>query len=165
MAADAINAPVLLIASDERIRRYRHPIAKPKPIDTSLMLITCAEAGGLMVAITRFAWLRAAGPGDHASLRGGEPPAPAFLAATRPGRRLAAVLEDGIAAYREVGFPDEWLLHHQGGPIGYQGREAVATPGNETRVNEDMAFAWNPSITGVKAEDTFIVRPTGTTRS
>jgi Xaa-Pro dipeptidase len=162
LAADGILAPVLLIASDERILRYRHPIAKPKAIEKSVMLITCAEQGGLMVAITRFAWLR--GRPDEETMRRFDATNrihAAFRAATRPGRTLAAVLADGIAAYAAAGFPDEWRLHHQGGPIGYQGREAVATPTNEALVNENMAFAWNPSITGVKAEDTFIVRSDG----
>ena len=162
LAADGILAPVLLIASDERILRYRHPIAKPKPIDTSLMLITCAEAGGLMVAITRFAWLR--GRPDPETARRFDAVNRIHLAmraATLPGLSLASVLAAGVAVYQATGFADEWRLHHQGGPIGYQGREAVATPANEARVEESMAFAWNPSITGVKAEDTFIVRPDG----
>jgi Xaa-Pro aminopeptidase len=162
LAADGILAPVLLVASDERILRYRHPIPKPKPIDTSVMLITCAETGGLMVAVTRFAWLGARPDAEttrrfeavnriHVAFRG----------ATLPGRTLSEVFADGVAAYEAAGFGEEWRLHHQGGPIGYQGREAVATPTNEVRVRDGMAFAWNPSITGTKAEDTFIARSDG----
>jgi Xaa-Pro aminopeptidase len=162
LAADGILAPVLLVASDERILRYRHPIPKPKPIDTSVMLVTCAEHGGLMVAVTRFAWLGARP--DTETMRRFEAVNRihvAFRNATRPGRTLSQVLADGVAAYQAEGFGDEWRLHHQGGPIGYQGREAVATPTNDARVRDGMAFAWNPSIPGMKAEDTFIVRPDG----
>ena len=162
LATDGILAPVLLVASDERILRYRHPIPKPKPIDTSVMLITCAERGGLMVAITRFAWLGTRP--DAETMRRFEAVNRihvAFRGATQPGRMLSEVLADGVAAYEAAGFRDEWRLHHQGGPIGYQGRESVATPTNEARVHDGMAFAWNPSITGTKAEDTFIVRSDG----
>jgi Xaa-Pro aminopeptidase len=162
LAADGILTPVILVASDERILRYRHPIPKPKPIDTSLMLIACAELGGLMVAITRFSWVGARP--DLETMRRFEAVNRvhvAMRAATRPGRMLSEVFADGVAAYRATGFPEEWRLHHQGGPIGYQGREALATPTNETRVRDGMAFAWNPSITGTKAEDTFIVRSDG----
>jgi Xaa-Pro dipeptidase len=162
LAADGILAPVILVASDERILRYRHPIPKLKPIDTSVMLIACAELGGLMVAITRFAWLGARPDAEtmqrfaavnriHVAMR----------AATRPDRMLSDVFADGVAAYEAAGFGDEWRLHHQGGPIGYQGREAIATPTNQARVRVGMAFAWNPSITGTKAEDTFVVGSDG----
>jgi Xaa-Pro dipeptidase len=162
LAADGILTPVVLVASDERILRYRHPIPTQKPIDTSVMLITCAEKGGLMVAITRFAWF---GPGpDAETLRRFQAVDRihlAFRAATLPGRRLADVFADGVTAYEAAGYGDEWRLHHQGGPIGYQGREALATPTNHVEVRDGMAFAWNPSITGAKAEDTFITRSDG----
>lgn len=162
LAADGILAPVLLVASDERILRYRHPIPTPKPIDTSVMLITCAEKGGLMVAITRFAWF-GQGP-DAETLRRFQAVNRVHVAlrtGTRPGRTLSDVFADGVAAYEAAGFGDEWRLHHQGGPIGYQGRESLATPTNHAEVQDGMAFAWNPSITGTKAEDTFIVRSDG----
>lgn len=162
LAADGIGAPVVLVASDERIVRYRHPIPVPKPIEKSLMLIVGAELGGLIVAMTRFAWLRGRPDGEtarrfsavHSVHR-------AFMTATRPGRTLSEILADGVEAYRTVGFADEWRLHHQGGPIGYQGREAVAVPGSGAVVAPNMAFAWNPSITGTKAEDTFVLRTDG----
>lgn len=162
LAADGILAPVILVASDERILRYRHPIPTLKAIDASVMLIAAAEKGGLMVAITRFAWLGARP--DAETMRRFQAVNRihvAFRAATRPGRKLSEVFAGGVAAYETEGFGDEWRLHHQGGPIGYQGREAIATPTNQGQVRDGMAFAWNPSITGTKAEDTFIVRPDG----
>ena len=55
------------------------------------------------------------------------------------------------------GFPDEWRDHHQGGSIGYQPRERVALPGDTTVIEAGMALAWNPSIAGVKAEDTIVI--------
>ena len=63
-----------------------------------------------------------------------------------------------IAAYGETGYPDEWKLHHQGGSVGYEPREHVATAISEEIVWEGQAFAWNPSITGTKSEDTILVR-------
>ena len=163
LAGHGIGAPVILVASDERILKYRHPIPVPKPIDTSLMLIVGAELGGLIVAMTRFAWLR--GRPDAETERRFDAVNrihAAFIAATRAGRTLSEVLADGVAAYGAAGFPDEWCLHHQGGPIGYQGREAVATPTSGAVIGAEMAFAWNPSITGTKAEDTFVLRADGT---
>ncbi len=55
------------------------------------------------------------------------------------------------------GFPNEWQLHHQGGSAGYAPREVTATPSSTQPILAGQAFAWNPSITGVKSEDTILV--------
>jgi antitoxin VapB len=162
--ADAgMSAPVLLAASDERIVRYRHPIPKPKPIERSLMLVVVAERGGLHAALTRMAWLR--GRPDEETLRRYRACAridTALREATVPGRSLAGILAAGIGAYGQEGFPDEWRLHHQGGTIGYAPRETIATPDGTEIAEDGMAFAFNPSITGAKAEETFALRRDGT---
>jgi hypothetical protein len=48
-------------------------------------------------------------------------------------------------------------LHHQGGIAGYEPREEVTTPRSTTAVAPGHAYAWNPSITGLKSEDTILV--------
>jgi Xaa-Pro aminopeptidase len=162
LAEEGVVAPVLLAASDERIVRYRHPIPKSKRIDRSLMLVVVGERGGLHAALTRIAWLR--GRPDDETLRRYEASCrvdAALRDATVPDRTLAQVLEAGIRAYAEVGFPDEWRLHHQGGTIAYQARETIATPASAETVEVGMAFAWNPSVAGTKAEETFVLRPDG----
>jgi hypothetical protein len=80
-----------------------------------------------------------------------------FIAATRPGATLGAIFERATKAYADAGFPDEWQLHHQGGPAGYEPREYLATPGSNDIVALGQAYAWNPSITGTKSEDTILV--------
>jgi Xaa-Pro dipeptidase len=162
LAADGIRTLVILVASDQRILRFRHPIPKPKPIEESLMLVVGSEQGGLIIAMTRMVWLR--GRPDPETLRRFEAVSRvhgAFRAATRVGATLADVLATGIAAYEAEGYADEWRLHHQGGPIGYQGREAFATPTSDVVIEGGMALAWNPSITGTKAEDTMILHVDG----
>ena len=58
---------------------------------------------------------------------------------------------------RDAGFPGEELKHHQGGAIGYRAREWVAHPRSTEVVHERQAFAWNPTITGTKIEDTALL--------
>ncbi len=64
-------------------------------------------------------------------------------------------------AYARAGYPGEWQLHHQGGPAGYEPREFVATPDVSVRVAAGQAYAWNPSITGTKVEDTVLITDQG----
>ncbi len=60
-----------------------------------------------------------------------------------------------------MGYQDEWRLHHQGGPAGYAPREAIATQDADWMVKEGQVFAWNPSITGTKSEDTILISSEG----
>jgi len=44
---------------------------------------------------------------------------------------------------------------------GYASREIIATPSAQQQVTTGQAFAWNPSLEGAKAEDTFVLGPDG----
>ena len=81
--------------------------------------------------------------------------------ATRPGRTLADAFADCRRFYAEAEFPDEWMLHHQGGMTGYASREIIATPQTHQEIRVGQAFAWNPSVTGAKAEETFVLSEGG----
>jgi len=84
-----------------------------------------------------------------------------IIAATRPGGVVADIFQQIVAAYAEVGYPDEWRYHHQGGATGYESREFKATPHAIQIVQANQAYAWNPSIAGVKSEDTILVGESG----
>jgi Xaa-Pro aminopeptidase len=153
---------VLLAAGHERIARHRHPLPTRAPLERRAMLVASAQRGGLYANLTRIAWL---GAPDAETLRR-QAACDAILArtreeATRPGRSLAEAFADVRRFYAEAGFPDEWRLHHQGGITGYASREAIATPRTEIAIETGMAFAWNPSIAGAKAEETFVLTATG----
>jgi len=159
-----LRTPVVLVAADERIERYRHPLPTERPVTRRVMVVVVAEGWGLHVAATRFVELEE--PGSE--LRRRFDATRAVQAALRDATRAGATLGDAFAAaqaaYADAGFPDEWRRHHQGGTIGYQGRERVAGPDDPTLIEAGMAFAWNPSITGAKVEDTFILEPDGVRR-
>jgi Xaa-Pro dipeptidase len=152
LSLEGIRAPVLLVAADERIDRYRHPLPSSAPIRRRAMLVAVGERWGLHVALTRMPELEAVAPELAHRRRAVDAVLRAMLAATAPGATLGSVFEAAQRAYAEAGVPDEWRLHHQGGLLGYQPRERLATPGDPTPLAAGMAVAWNPSITGAKVE-------------
>lgn len=161
LAAEGIRTPVLLAAADDRIDRYRHPIPGPRAVTRRLMLVVVAERWGLHAALTRFAELEEPDPELTRRQSAVDSIHDAMVAATRPGETLGAVFAATQGAYAEAGHPGEWKLHHQGGIIGYQGRERIAVPEDKTVIRPGMAFAWNPSIAGAKAEATMLLDPAG----
>ena len=159
--ARGLNPVVTLIAADDRLKRFRHPIPTDHRIRESVMLVSCSELGGLISNLTRMVHFGAV-PSELARRHQAVCEVDAAVnRATRPGRTLAAVFADLQQAYAEQGFADEWTFHHQGGSTGYAGREVFATPGEAEVVLASQAFAWNPSIAGTKSEDTIWVGPEG----
>lgn len=151
-----------LVATDERIRRFRHPLPTPKALERHAMLVLCGRRWGLVCSLTRFVHVGRL-PDDLRARQAATATVDAtFIAATRPGARVADVFARGVEAYRAAGFAGEWTLHHQGGAAGYQPREYIATPSSREVVAAGQAFAWNPSVTGTKSEDTVLVQAAGT---
>jgi Xaa-Pro dipeptidase len=157
-----LTPTVLLAAADERIRLHRHPVPVGARIERRAMLVASAERGGLYANLTRIVELddpdaelaRRVAATEEILTRMREE-------ATRPGRTLADAFADCTRFYAEAGFPDEWRLHHQGGTTGYGSREVIATPATADPIVAGNAFAWNPSITGAKAEETFVLTEEG----
>lgn len=157
-ALDRGVAPTVnLIATDERIFRFRHPLPTDKKLEAYAMLVLCGRMAGLVCSITRLIHFGRMPDGFRHKAEAVARIDAAFIAATRPGSTLGDIFGDGVAAYQVAGFPDEWHLHHQGGPAGYLPREIIATLQTEDRVLVGQAYAWNPSITGTKSEDTILV--------
>ncbi len=147
---------VMLIASDERISNYRHPIATDKKIEKYVMIVVCVYEKGLILSMTRlvsFAGLNEEIVRKHHAVCIVDA---AFIINTKAGNTVSDVFGAGIEAYNRTGFPDEWEKHHQGGPCGYKTRYYRATQKTSYMITSGQAFAWNPSITGTKSEDTII---------
>lgn len=161
MLARGVFPVVLLVAADERAFTYRHPIPTDKRIERHAMIVTCGRRHGLIVSMTRLVHFGAL-PDElrrkHDAVTRVDA---ALFAATLPGARIGDVFQAGVKAYADAGFPDEWRLHHQGGPTGYANRDYRATAASDQLVVENQAFAWNPSIAGTKSEDTIIASRDG----
>jgi Xaa-Pro aminopeptidase len=159
--ARGIVPTLTLIATDERIGKYRHPIPTGRKLERMAMLVTGARKWGLIVSATRLVHF---GPLSDDLRRRHDSVArvdAAMISATVPGARMGDIFRKCIDTYAQTGFSDEWKLHHQGGPTGYRAREFRVTDGTDALVVPNQAFAWNPSITGTKSEDTIIATPAG----
>lgn len=160
----SVKPTVLLVAADERISKYRHPIPTPVKVKGAVMVILCARAWGLVCSVTRlvhFGKMPQELRNKHEAVCRVDG---AFITASRVGALYADVFDKGRAAYGEQGYTLEWQKHHQGGPTGYLEREFTVNPDTSRawRIGSGHAIAWNPSITGTKSEDTILVTTKGT---
>ena len=155
------RAIVVLVAADDRLAQFRHPVPTERAWQRIVLLAACIQRAGLVVALSRIV---SAGPPDPEVVRRTEATATVFgrlLNATRAGARARDLFAEAQRAYADVGFKDEERRHHQGGAIGYRSREWVAHPESDEVVHARQAFAWNPSITGSKVEDTALLTENG----
>jgi antitoxin VapB len=148
---------VTLVAVDERIFKYRHPTPTDRKLDKYGMVVLCARKGGLVANCTRLVHF---GPLSE-ELRQKQAACQridvAFNLSSKPGTAVRDVFSRAQQEYAAAGYPDEWQLHHQGGGTGYESRDFLGTPTSTEVVQDWQAFAWNPSITGIKTEDTVLV--------
>ena len=162
------QAPVLLVGGDDRLRRFRHPVAVGVPLVTTVMAVLVASRGGQHVALTRYASAHEVDAELAAGLVTTRRIHRRVLAACLPGATAGAVLDELATAYADEGFPDAWQQHYQGGPIGYRQREfeiaphQTTSPWWTTRLAAGTAVAWNPSLPGgPKDEDTYLIDQAG----
>ncbi|GAB2825562.1 M24 family metallopeptidase [Alpinimonas psychrophila] len=162
------DCPVLLVGADDRIAKFRHPIARGASANRLVMAVLVARRSGLHVALTRYA--SAGKPAE--SLLEGLAAAKRIhvktLSAHLSGSTYGSVLEAIDEAYAAEGHSGAWREHYQGGPIGYAQREFEISPVQtdsrwwQEPISPGNAVAWNPSVAGGgKDEDTYIVGKNG----
>ena len=156
-----VTPTLLLVGADERLFHYRHPVPTQRPLESYVMLVICGRRWGLVASATRLVHFR-----DLPDELSDKQQACAFVdatfnAATGVGARVPDIFARAAQAYAEAGFPDEWRKHNQGGAAGYESRDYEGSPSCDEVVLAEQGFAWNPSITGVKSEDTILVHENG----
>jgi len=161
----------LIVGGDDRVERFRHPLAAGRPVHRLLMAVVVAERHGLHAAATRFGSAGPLADSVRSAVRAAAQVERAVLDASRPGTAYGDVLRALAAAYAAAGRPDEWRHHYQGGPVGYRQREFELVPSQaDSRwftlpVAAGTAVAWNPSVGGGgKCEDTYLVTGDGLRR-
>ena len=152
---------VVLVAGDDRLQQFRHPLPKPVAVQRHAMLVLCARQHGLVASVTRFVHWGALSPEIAHAARAAATLDATLIAATRPGTSMQALWRTLTEAYAAQGYPDGWQKHHQGGLAGYEPREYLLTPSADAVVEANQVFAWNPSVPGAKSEDTVLITADG----
>ena len=151
-----VRPVVLLVAADRRIASYRHPTPTDLRWKNRLLVAVCAEHDGLIVGASRLVSTR---PDEDLQkrTRATAQVCAALLEHTKAGATGADLFAAAASAYAAAGYPGEERLHHQGGAIAYRAREWVAHPRSSDVVTPTQAFAWNPTVTGTKIEETWVL--------
>jgi antitoxin VapB len=153
---------VILTSADERFRTYRHPVVQGETIKNYVALNVCTRRWGLVISATRMLYFGDVDPKLDKAWKLGPKVVAGMWAATRPGKKLGDVVDAARRAYSEIGYPEEWKLHHQGGMILTKERLDLATADDKTPIVPGMVLAWNPTVQGSKFEDTVVVKKDGT---
>lgn len=159
--ARGLHPALVLAAGAERLARYRHPTPTAAKLGDIAMLVFCARGYGLYANLTRFVYFTSLSREQRRQqdiIRTIEADG---LFSCRPGSTLAQVYIALAQAYRAQTYPTAISQHHQGGITGYLAREVIATPATAIPLEVGMAIALNPSLPGVKIEDTFLLQAAG----
>lgn len=149
--------PVCLIASDERLLRYRHPVPTDKRVEQIAMVAVCAQKYGLTVSLSRivcFGSLDADRQRKYDALLKVDA---TFITSTVEGAVTGEIVRKAHESYTAGGYERDFHLHHQGGGLGYETRDYCANEQCREIVGHRQAFSWNPTIAGVKLEDTYLI--------
>jgi antitoxin VapB len=152
---------VTLIAADARMLTRRHPLPTDRRMERGAMLVLCARRAGLVASVTRLMHYGPVPAEMQRALHAVATIDATVVQATRPGVHIRDIFATLVQTYAATGYPGEWQRHHQGGPVGYEAREYIATPDSPEIVAAGQPFAWNPSVPGAKSEDTFLITEAG----
>ena len=155
-----IEPALIMAAGYRRMQLYRHPVSTDNVIGERVMMVFCARKWGLFANLTRFVSFRPLDAREQENLMAVASVEQAAFGATRIGQSHATIYESIRRAYTELGLGEEINKHHQGGMTGYLSREAIARPEHigyeDLPVLNRSAWAWNPSVSGMKIEDTIL---------
>ena len=155
-----IELDVMLVGSDERIGRFYHCMPSNKKIEKFFLMNPSARRWGLHANINRCISFGApAGKmmKDHYAALEIEG---RVLCSLKPGLHFSKILEQQKEWYRDLGYPDEWKKHFQGGPTGYR----VSDPYrcfSDQKIQMRQSFDWFQTIHGLQVEELSLLSDQG----
>lgn len=161
MWENGLEPVLLLIAADDRIYKYRHPIPTENKLNKLLMISCNARYKGLVTKITRMLHFGKISDDFQEQYRLTALIENTMAAASKPGVDEIVPYNIAVKLYEDFGYPGMWKVHHQGGPQSYTNGFYLITPENYDVIRLHQCYGYNPSITGTKTEDGFVVTKDG----
>jgi len=156
-----LEPALIMVAGESRLSKYRHPLATNARVASRVMLVVCARAFGLYANLTRFRFFSSMSESEADGMSVLKEIEELAWRMSAQGETLDSIYSSIKNQYKQSGFTDQIERHHQGGITGYLAREEIARPGIKIHVQPGMALAFNPSLTGLKREETVLVHPGG----
>lgn len=156
LISQSIWPELIMVAADDRIRKFQHCIPKDIPILHVALVSVTVHRRGLYISLTRLVSLGTVeSEWRHIQEACTRVDANAILI-SKPGSPVGEIFKTIMRCYKEEGYIDEWRAHHQGGPSGFYGRDYKATENESRYLYEKQPVVWNPTIHGAKSEDTIL---------
>jgi len=150
----------MIVGSDDRCFKYRHPIATKKPLKRYLMLHSVARKWGLHCNLTRFVHFGKLSDEIEMVYRCATNIEARIFKIIEPGMKFSQILENQKKWYAEFGFENEWKNHFQGGPTGY----VIADGGRsltDKLVQVNQPYEWFITVTGTKTGELSLLTEDG----
>ena len=148
-----IECDVLLIGSDERIEKYRHPVPTEKKVKRIVLLHPASRKWGLHVPMSRMLSFGLPGFETVKKFDAACKIAAGAISSCRQGEKLLNVLLEQERLFRELGYKDEWEKHYHGGITGYLLILQAVYSDKDSTISLNQPHAWFVTITGVKVEE------------
>ena len=153
---------VILIGSDERIEKYRHPVPTDKKIKNTLLLAPSPRKNGLFSPISRMVYFGDAVPAElrkkYDTLLDMEAQ---VMACCQPGETFSKINDFEKSLYKKSPYPDEWQNHFMGGLTGYVPNEPGQYRDPLAKVRPFQTFNWYLTVSGAKVEEILLTKETG----
>lgn len=156
-----IDQVLFLVASDDRILKYRHACPTSKKLEKSLMVSCNGRYKGLITTTTRMLYFGTPPKGLLEQYDVTAEIECRMIEATKPGVDELVPHLVGKKAYEEFGYENMYYKHHQGGTQGYYNRNSLVSESCHSITQMNQCYCYNPAIDGTKTEDAFIATQDG----
>lgn len=156
-----IEPITILIAFDARAAKYRHPVPTSNLLRNYAFISVCGRRAGLIASVTRTVYINKPSQELLSRHRICANIDAILTQQTVAGNNVKDVFSLAVDCYKQHGYENEWVLHHQGGLTGYVPRELKATFDSRHIIKANEVYAWNPTIQGMGVEDTILVTTKG----
>jgi Xaa-Pro aminopeptidase len=145
---------VVLVGTDERIFKYRHPTPVGARLGKYVLLTPAVRHKGLHCNIARSVYFGDSVPDEIARAYEAVRQVSAnCMALCRTGTSYRDILEEHKTLLNEYGFPEAWRGHYPGGRTGYFLCQAGHSLDPACRITETEAFEWFITVSGAKAAE------------